>query len=130
MNPTTAVLQLPCDTRLGDFHPVGRNTDDDYCFVEPSVATVKATVGSSPHQSVPKVDLNHTDLTTEQRQQLETLLMTNSDVFSVHDQDYGRTNIVQHSIKTLESSPIKQRAYRTSPNKRWKDKCSSSFHRT
>ncbi|KAF5896526.1 Uncharacterized protein DAT39_013767 [Clarias magur] len=52
MNPTTAVLQLPCDTRLGDFHPLGRDTDDDYCLVEPSVATVTSTVESSTHQSI------------------------------------------------------------------------------
>ncbi|KAF5905694.1 Glyceraldehyde-3-phosphate dehydrogenase [Clarias magur] len=52
MNPTTAVLQLPCDTRLGDFHPLGRDTDDDYCLVEPSVATVTSTVESSTHQSL------------------------------------------------------------------------------
>lgn len=76
MNPTIAVLQLSCDTCLGDFHSLGRDTNDDYCFVELSVAIVKVTVESSLHQLVPKVGFDHTDLTTNQRQQLETLIMT------------------------------------------------------
>lgn len=44
--------------------------------------------------------------------------MSYSDVFSAHDHDYGHKNIVRHSIRTVDAPPIKQRAYRTSPNMR------------
>lgn len=118
MNPTNADLQVPCDTRLGDFHPIGTDSDDDYCVVEANVATVATTTEPSPSRSVPDVHLNHSELTTEQRQQLETLLLTYRDIFSANDHDYGRTDIVRHSIKTTDVPPIKQRAYRTSPNVR------------
>ena len=48
-NPTTADIPVPCDTRLGDFHPVGDTSEDDYLIAEADVATVTALV-DSPQQ--------------------------------------------------------------------------------
>ena len=115
MNPMTTDLHVPSETRLSDFHPLG-DGEDDYSVVEADVATVTTTAEPSPQQALPDVDLSQAALTDEQRQKLEALLLTYSDVFSAHDQDYGRTNLVQHSINTADARPIKQRAYRTSPN--------------
>lgn len=39
LNPTNAYLQVPCDTRLGDFHPLGREREDDYTIVDAGVAS-------------------------------------------------------------------------------------------
>lgn len=43
-----------------------------------------------------------------QKQELKHLLIMNADVFSKNDQDLGRTDIVQHSIDTGDTRPIKQ----------------------
>ena len=116
MNLTTADIQVPCDTRLGDFHPVGDTSKDDYLIAEAEVATVTALVDSTPQQTLPYVDLGQLTLTDQHQQRLKALLLTYSDVFSAHDQDYGHTNLVRHSVRTTDTPPIKQRAYITSPN--------------
>lgn len=94
MNLTTTDLHIPSETRLGDFHPLG-NSEDDYSIVEADVATVTTTAEPSSQQMLPDVDLSQAALTDKQRQKLEALLLTYSDIFSAHDQDYGRTNIVR-----------------------------------
>ena len=88
MNLTTADIQVPCDTRLGDFNPVGDTSEDGYLIAEANVATVTALVNSSPQQKLPDVDLSQLTLTNEQQQRLKALLSTYSDVFSAHDQEY------------------------------------------
>lgn len=52
----------------------------------------------------------------EKQTQLETLIFKYSDVFSANDYDYGRTDLVKHTIRTGDVQPIRQRAYRTSPH--------------
>lgn len=41
-----------------------------------------------------------------------------SAVFSTHSEDRGRTGIIRHHIRTNEAAPIKQRAYRVTPEQR------------
>lgn len=48
--------------------------------------------------------------------QSQTLISKYSDVFSVDDYDYGRIDLVKHTIRTGDAQPIRQRAYRTSPH--------------
>ncbi|PIK40376.1 hypothetical protein BSL78_22777 [Apostichopus japonicus] len=57
-------------------------------------------------------------LSETERKQAQNLLQEFSDVFSANSTDFGRTNLVTHSIKTDSSTPIKQRAYRSTPKMR------------
>ena len=46
------------------------------------------------------------------------LLHQYKDVFSLSEQDLGRTNLIGHQIDTGNARPIKQKPRRTSPSKR------------
>ena len=53
------------------------------------------------------------NLTADQYQELEKLLMDNSDVFAVSESELEHTNVVKHSIDTGDHPPIKQNPRRT-----------------
>lgn len=59
-------------------------------------------------------------LTLEQQSQLDALLKKWQQVFSVHEEDYGRTGIVQHQIPTGNAAPIRER-YRPVPPTLYKE---------
>lgn len=108
MNPTNSDCHVPCDTRLGDFHSLGSQEGEKFSTEEVTTAAVAEVKSHSPSESMPRVDLSQFAVTDEQRQQLEALLLTHSDVFSAHDQDCGRTSVVKHSIKTGDASRWRQ----------------------
>ena len=56
-------------------------------------------------------------LTEEESQTVAGLLHRHKDVFSLSEQDLGRTNLVTHNIDTGDARPIKQHPRRTSPSK-------------
>ena len=56
-------------------------------------------------------------LTKEESQAVAGLLHQHKDVFSLSEQDLGRTNLVTHNIDTGDARPIKQHPRRTSPSK-------------
>ena len=118
MNPTNSDCHVPCDTRLGNFHSLGSQEDEEFSIEEVTTATIVEVKSQATPESLPGVDLSQSAVNDEQRQQLEALLPSYSDVFSARDQDYGCTNVVKHSIKTGDASPCRQRAYRTSPHTR------------
>ena len=47
------------------------------------------------------------DLTPQERDQMETMLLTQSDVFTLTDEELGETDFVSHSIDTGDARPIK-----------------------
>lgn len=80
---------------------------------EPTVAQIQTQSELCPR---PKVDLSQSAVDREKQTQLETLIFKYSDVFSANDCDYGRTDLIKHTIRTEDVQPIRQRAYRTSPH--------------
>ena len=52
------------------------------------------------------------DITDEQKQQLEDLLKENADVFALSNADLGCTTLVKHRIETGEHLPVRQQPYR------------------
>ena len=56
-------------------------------------------------------------LTTEESQAVAGLIHQYKDVFSLSEQDLGRTNLIRHYIDTGNARPIKQPPCRTSPSK-------------
>ena len=61
---------------------------------------------------IPAVDLTDTELSPHRFSQAKELLSEFSDVFSQNDRDYGRANLITHSIKTENTSPIRKTPYR------------------
>lgn len=58
-------------------------------------------------------------LNVKQNEALKSLLLRNSGLFSKDDKDFGRTDIVKHSINTYSRIPIRQSLRRTPVH--WKD---------
>ena len=56
-------------------------------------------------------------LAEEECEEVAKLLHRRKDVFSLSEQDLGRTNLVTHHIDTGNARPIKQQPRRTSPSK-------------
>lgn len=60
------------------------------------------------------------DLTQEEQSQLSALLQKWEKVFSAHNEDFGRTDAVKHSIPTGDAAPIRER-FRPLPPLLYKD---------
>ncbi|KAG9294541.1 hypothetical protein G9A89_008652 [Geosiphon pyriformis] len=58
--------------------------------------------------------MNLRNLDPFQQMQLKILLKNFNDIFANED-EFGRTNIIQHQIKTGDAIPIKQRTYKVLP---------------
>lgn len=56
-----------------------------------------------------KFDLTDTPLSEEWRQRIMEKLNSMSDVFAMHDLDYGHTTAVKHHIRLSDATPFKQR---------------------
>lgn len=100
----------------GDVH----GADDlSLSLVEENVVEV-ALVDTTSAQTSPELppgvgDLsNRSDLSEQQQEQLRALLVRWEKVFAQHEEDFGRTNVVQHRIPTGDSAPVRER-YRPIP---------------
>ncbi|XP_028329155.1 uncharacterized protein LOC114479599 [Gouania willdenowi] len=81
------------------------------------------TLGSSKEEHTEEgvsklIDCPH--LTDQQQLELKTLLQKWEKVFAVDDEDFGRTDLVQHRIHTGDAPPIKER-YRLLPPVMYKE---------
>ena len=86
-----------------------QQTDQGLQIREPQQTFWGVTHGGS---EIPAVDLTDTELSPHQFSQAKELLSEFSDVFSQNDRDYGRANLITHSIKTENTSPIRKTPYR------------------
>ena len=55
----------------------------------------------------------HPDVTSEQKEQLKSLLNQYSDILSVNEYDMGLTDMIQHEIDTGSERPVRQQLRRT-----------------
>ena len=109
LNPTKNDVILRQGTHLGEFYSISE-TDE--------VATVTTTALPHPTQVAPPVSLESSPISQSQKAELSNLLSRYADVFSNSDRNTGKCTLVSHRIHTGSHPPIKQRAYRTSPEKR------------
>ena len=58
------------------------------------------------------VEQSDVNLSDSQQQQLYTLLLRYSDIFATKDSNLGRATMLQHTIKTGDSPPIRQHSRR------------------
>ncbi|XP_056017492.1 uncharacterized protein LOC130053875 [Ostrea edulis] len=52
-------------------------------------------------------------LSSDQKQELKSLLLRNTNLFAKDDKDFGRTDVIKHSINTGSKAPIRQPLRRT-----------------
>ncbi len=112
LNPTHQDIELPKQSHLGQFYTVRNVPSDFYRPMDNLVAQV-----SLPSLScqIPDVHMGTDTLTPSEVEVVNSLLQENCDVFSTNSADLGRTDLIKHSIQTFSTSPVRQRAYRTSP---------------
>ena len=106
INPTSRPVTLYKGATLGTFSAADR---------DPVLPPVGEPVLNQPVQetldSVP-VDLSNCNLTPEEQTRLRGLLDEYRDIFAVHPEELGRTDLVQHHIETGDHPPIRSRPYR------------------
>ena len=116
-----------------NLHPINifQNTSlATFVATEPEIATYNIEIAKDLSRSTEtpevkpeqKVDTSSDfqdtispDLTEIQQSQLTNLLQKYRDVFAFTSAELGRTDLVQHTIDTGDSPPVRQRPYRTSP---------------
>lgn len=87
----------------------------DDCIVE--VALV-STAADGAEQDLPKEVsslADRPDLSEQQQEELRALLLKWRHVFAQHDEDFGRTNLVQHQIHTGDAPPVRERHHPLPP---------------
>ncbi|XP_041850864.1 uncharacterized protein LOC121646052 [Melanotaenia boesemani] len=79
------------------------------------VALVDVSVGSDNQELSKEMSgfANRPDLSAEQQGELRALLCKWQEVFARHDEDFGRTDLVQHKIHTGDAAPIRERIEET-----------------
>ncbi|KAL6456587.1 hypothetical protein MHYP_G00351310 [Metynnis hypsauchen] len=111
LNTTENDIELLPGQHLGEFH----STSSNNTTIVEEACCMTSTVHSD---AVPPVQMDETNLSHSQAQSLKMLLRKYSTVFSMHSEDRGRTGIIKHRIRTGDATPIKQRAYRVTPEQR------------
>jgi len=107
LNPTEKELKLHTGSHLGVLHHV-----KDCDLLTP------AEVFPSQQGATPLPDVAGFPLSAEQRLQLQALMGKHQGVFGSGKGRTGNTGLIKHRIQTGDHSPVKRRAYRTSPEKR------------
>ena len=111
------------NTKVGKFEPF-ENTET-VAVIEPIISKLdntessvnqpevkaSATTNVESTMTVP-IDLSSTELTLEQKHELQKLINEFGDIFAVDKTDFGFTDLVQHRIDVGDHSPIKSKPYR------------------
>ncbi|XP_057191395.1 uncharacterized protein LOC130555303 [Triplophysa rosa] len=109
VNLTNEPVALDAGCPLGQLYSIVGNAHDEYALVSAITADAETVC------PVPDVHLEDTQLKAVEQSQLKSLLTEFADIFSGHSHDYGKTDLIRHSINTGDAAPIKLRPYRTSP---------------
>lgn len=114
-NPNPFPVQLPQGTPLAavaqvEAEDVRSQTELVFTHPEPAVVEVAVrSVSSGPKEDHPALNLQGDGLAPEEQARLESLLKKWSSVFAAHEDDFGRTSMVQHQIPTGDAPPIRER---------------------
>lgn len=125
LNPQTQPVQVYKNATVGELQPLAPD-DEIRAFavqnrdVPGNPQSRKTEETRQRHTSLTRSELHlgENNLTREEQTELLAFLDANSDVFAKDEFDIGRCKLLQHTIDTQGSRPIKQRPYRPPYNKR------------
>ena len=114
-NFETNSVELPCGLELGIVEPFTEH-DTRADVSHPSCARVIVngpgySESECSSQLLPLLDLTKCDCSPSQLGDLKALLTKHSEAFEINKSELGHTNVVQHTIDTGSSGPIKQQPY-------------------
>ena len=101
MNPTPEVRVIHAGTVVGTMTPVDRILAID------NAKTVTSTQDMTPALQ-DLYERTSEGLSKRQKAEIRALLVRNAELFAKDDKDFGRTDVVKHSINTGNQNPIKQ----------------------
>nr|XP_054755855.1 uncharacterized protein LOC129261849 [Lytechinus pictus] len=113
INPTSEMVELSANTALGQFYSTTGDKEEEYEILDGVVAGTQENSPLDISSMLPTSNLSKTEYESAER-----LLNSYSDVFSSTSEDIGQTNFAYHEINTTTETPVRQRAYRTSPTMR------------
>jgi transposase InsO family protein len=120
LNPTDQEIFLPQGRPIATAAPIETDSiqplepTDSSTDQSPSINSANPQVNTEPIE----VNLEHSDLSPEQKTQLTEFLQNNRDVFATNLKQLGKTDLYQHRIDTEPCNPIRQRFYRATPTVR------------
>lgn len=117
VNVSTIAVVLYPRTRLGSVHNVSIVSLPPGVVEVRSIAATPAgprTADSGVEAQIRNVDLS--PLMDSEQEQVRSLLLKYSSVFSAHDGDLGCTTLMSHDIPLLDDVPVKQRYRRIPPS--------------
>lgn len=126
MNLSNEERTLYENTPMGCYHSTIDNVGEVYNIMYQMVQEnplAEISVNEETHSlsrgiPYPPIDLSNSNLDSNQKGQVQSLLEEYDDVFCKHTRDYGRTDLIRHKIELTESNSPKQSSYRTSPKLR------------
>ena len=117
MNPSPLPVTIRKDTNVTQLNQLDNNSVANTVKAQSNnVDDPLPTVSSHTEQvlwdMVERSDVNLSDSQQQQQQQLYTLLLRYSDIFATKDSNLGRATMLQHTIQTGDSPPIRQHTRR------------------
>ena len=80
--------------------------------MEAQVLLCQATNEAERREELKKQLQFGSDIVSQERDQMETMLLTQSDVFALTDEELRETDLVSHSIDTGDAKPVKTLPHR------------------
>ena len=126
VNPTSAPIQILAGKRLALSHPIKLSDIAETNDSLPSISTTSPLHTPSEQEKEQalknvqelNINLDDTNLTSEQKLELKMLIGRNRDVFALNMSELGVSHSFHHTIDTGDAPPQRQQYYRTSPANR------------
>ena len=127
LNPNPHSVDLRVNRFLGKFYSLDHENSEFELIEDNQIhsdfqsdsevisAGITTNHDTSNNKTPPSVEFDQDNLTPEEIKQVEVLLDEYADTFSKKP---GRTHLAHHKIRTENVTPIKLRAYRSSPPKK------------
>ncbi len=119
LNPSSESIVIHPETHVGLYKSIdaltrlpGEKQADIRVCTASTNETTKSNAATCPEHLRKVMEEGSTELSKEQKIQLEELLSEYSDVFAKENAPLGHTDLVKHTIDTGDTPPIRQRARR------------------
>ena len=114
--------QLISNIRIENSEDSRNNMDEIFKMIKPEIEdmVLEQKVAKQKPKEITITENKSTfignNLNEEQETKIKNFLKKNSDIFATQFSELRQTNVIYHAVHTENHFPIKQRAYRVSPN--------------
>ncbi|CAC5389753.1 unnamed protein product [Mytilus coruscus] len=121
LNLTNSWIYIPRETKVAKAETVHSNHVT--AFTDRSLVSINSLTDFNSDKTCSEIsdlgfNLDNSELTVEQKQQIQNFLIKNRDIFAKDLSELGQTNLHCHTIYTGNAKPISAAPYRQSPQMR------------